>query len=865
MSQVDHEFHSPLTLLREWRDRSDGARLREVLITGFTHDLVFLERHCVPTARALGARVTVLGDAGQAVHEPVDVRYAGRTYQHGHAACAGAFHPKLVVLVGDDDVWAAIGSGNPTWSGWGHNQELWLVLRTSTRQGPAAQRDLAAWLVDLPEVVAMPTWIADAVVRVGGYVAPDEVDDSLPDLRIFGNLRQPILSRLSPGPVDALRVSSPFFDPRGAALRALVDRFSPAALSVALQPTLSQYDAAALAQVAATVPTASFRLLDESRTYHGKLVEWAVDGATTALVGSANCTAAAMLSTTSAGGNCELVALAPVVDSLLPEGTAATTIPPSQPHTLATQPRHAVKLVLLGARRHEQDLVVELTTTAREQVTIESSPDGTPGTWTAFHVWRPTGETSATLRFPAPEQLGGAVRAWVEISGERVVSSAVYLTDPVRCLPREDEQDRPRLVRDYELDKTITDPALAARFNADLLRLLSQVHQRPSTGTSALRTQPSAVEVASSEDRWGAWLHHVEGMLGPSLTGLVFPSSPRLPDGTVTRWTVGADPDDTELADGEDEDVVDTEIEPDSEHRTIPPSEHRKLRTWATRWVKAVSRPARPPLELRMTVVLLYLDLLAAGVWGTEESWRTEVRDLVHALLPADEETNALPGRTISYQCSLTAVCLALLFQGASPHGGGEHDIIAKAAWEAGRESAAFADRRLAVEYLHRAAQPHARVVSESEVDEIIHLAEAAVDDPRAEVRAAFAQAGLPARLVDGVWVVDGEFRNPRRTAAHAATVAGKQSAILARNASRAALVLRDGASLYFAESTAPRWRVYRLSPLGTPLSLLGNPEGLPAAVSQHPLDAAPPQVSQLADRLEVDLTQLVVAVRTMS
>ncbi|WP_309116498.1 hypothetical protein, partial [Saccharothrix sp.] len=753
---------------------------------------------------------------------------------------------------------------NPTWSGWGHNQEIWLVLRTSTRQGPAAQRALAAWLVDLPEVVAMPTWIADAVVRVGGHVAPDEVDDSLPDLRIFGNLWQPILSELPTGPVDALRVSSPFFDPPAAALRALVNRFSPAVLDVALQPSLSQYDAAALAQVATTVPTAGFRLLDESRTCHGKLVEWVADGAITALVGSANCTAAALLSTTATGGNCELVALAPVSSSLLPEGTAATTIPPSEAQVVATQPRRAVTLVLLGARRQEHDLVVELTTTAREPVTIESSPDGTPGTWRAFHVWRPDGETSATVRFPAPEQLGGAVRAWVEVSGERVVSSAVYLTDPVRCLPRADESERPRLVRDYELDRTITDPVLAARFNADLLRLLSQVSQRPATGASPLRTQSSPVEVTSSEDRWGAWLHQVEGMIGPSLTGLVFPSPLRLPEGSVTRWTVGADPDDTELADGEDEDVVDAEIAPDSAHRTIPPSEHRKLRTWATRWVKAVSRPARPPLELRMTVVLLYLDLLAAGVWGTEESWRAEVRDLVHALLPDDDETDALPGRTISYQCSLTAVCLALLFQDASPHGGRERDIIAKAAWEAAREFVAFADRRLAVEYLHSAAQAHARVVSESEVDEIIHLAEAVVDDPRAELRAAFAQAGLRAQLMDGVWVVDGEFRNPRRTAAQAATVAGKQSAVLARNADRAALVLRDGATIFFAESTAPRWRVYRLSPLGTPLLLLGNPEGLPPAVSQHPLDAAPPQVRKLADRLQVDLAQLVAAVRTV-
>ena len=137
---ASYEFHSPLTLLREWRDRPDGAPLREVLIMGYTLDLVFLERYCVPTARALGARVTVLGDAGQAVHAAVDVRYAGRSYQHGHASCGGAFHPKLMALLGDEDIRIAVGSGNPTMSGWGHNHEIWLVLRSERQRGPWPSR-----------------------------------------------------------------------------------------------------------------------------------------------------------------------------------------------------------------------------------------------------------------------------------------------------------------------------------------------------------------------------------------------------------------------------------------------------------------------------------------------------------------------------------------------------------------------------------------------------------------------------------------------------------------------------------------------------------------------------------------------------
>ncbi|SHG26203.1 hypothetical protein [Streptoalloteichus hindustanus] len=70
-------------------------------------------------------------------------------------------------------------------------------------------------------------------------------------------------------------------------------------------------------------------------------------------------------------------------------------------------------------------------------------------------------------------------------------------------------------------------------------------------------------------------------------------------------------------------------------------------------------------------------------------------------LLVSDEETSdELPGDAISYQCSLTAVCIALLLQDASLHGDRENDIIARSAWDAARESVAFADRRLVVEYL---------------------------------------------------------------------------------------------------------------------------------------------------------------------
>ncbi|MDN5759558.1 MAG: phospholipase D family protein, partial [Tomitella sp.] len=227
MTTVEHtSFASPLTLLSQWQEKPEGDPLRELLVLGYTADLVFLERFAVSRARQLGARVTVVSDADQQIHDPVDVRFAGHVYQHGSVTLPGAFHPKLAVLVGEDDVWAAVGSGNPTMSGWGHNHELWCVLRGRRDRGLRAQSELGEWLAELPRHVAMPTWIAETLAEVGSAVRPADIDDSRPDVRLLHNLTAPIIDGL---PTDAAEVNlaAPFIDPSGAAVRASLERARP--------------------------------------------------------------------------------------------------------------------------------------------------------------------------------------------------------------------------------------------------------------------------------------------------------------------------------------------------------------------------------------------------------------------------------------------------------------------------------------------------------------------------------------------------------------------------------------------------------------------------------------------------------------
>jgi len=861
--KASHEFHSPLTLLREWRDRADGAPLREVLVMGYTLDLVFLERYCVPIARGLGARVTVVGDAGQAVHAAVDVRHAGRAYQHGHASCAGAFHPKLTVLLGDEDVRIAVGSGNPTMSGWGHNHELWLVL-TSTRQcGPLAQRDLAEWLADLPTVVAMPSWIAETVRSVGQAVNPAELTDEAAGLRIFGNLRHPLLGRLPNEPVRSVRMTAPFFDPRADAVRAVIQRLRPDEVRVAVQPHLSSYDGQRLVDATSTVPTVRFDHLAEDRTNHGKLVEWETrSGATIALTGSANLSAAALLSTTENGGNCELATTCPVPESLLPEGVAAPVSTVQASSTLAATPDgKPVVLTLLGARQLPDVVVVELLTSARTPITIETSPDGGPGPWMPVHVLAPDTNAVITARFAVPEQLGGSVRAFTMVDGERIDSAVVFLTDTTRCRPRDEKPDLPKLTRDYDLDDVFTDTRLADRFNNDLIRLLGQVRERQVAGAAPLRATGSASPVAD-DDRWGHWLEEVERTLGPALTRVVFPGALQLPVDEGTGWSFGSDTDDSELAEDEDPDALDDDVV-EVRSLAVPPTQRQRCRTWARGWVKAVSAEPRPPIFLRMAVARIYLNLLAAGVWGTGEEWRAELGRLVRVLVPTDEEDRNSPGRELDFLNSLTAVCLALLLQDAGLHGGTPRDLIAREAWTEASAWAAYADSQMIADYLYQPNQAHARVATESEVEQVVTFAQAAEDDPTAVLYDVFEKEGLQVEQIDGVWVVDDNRRTLRRVAARVAELVHTDCVVLARNTRGACVIIRVGNTVAVAESTAPRWRIYQLTPLSSPQSLLASEDGLPTTRNNHPLEPVPRQVEDLTDRLGVTPAHLVAALHT--
>ncbi|OLR93078.1 hypothetical protein [Actinokineospora bangkokensis] len=353
----------------------------------------------------------------------------------------------------------------------------------------------------------------------------------------------------------------------------------------------------------------------------------------------------------------------------------------------------------------------------------------------------------------------------------------------------------------------ITDPDFAARFGADVLRALGA-------------TTPAA------QGDWAGWLAGVDARLGPGLRAAVLP---------------GTGPD-----------------RPEPASRPVTASARDAWRRWAERWRAELSPGA--PVEVRLTAAHLHVELLAAGVWGEDESWREVLGELVTALVPTDAEQAALPGRALDHVSSLLAVGLALLFQDATLHGSSGADLVIRRTWDAAGEWPAFADPAVVAHYLRTPSQPYARVPTEAGVDAVVELAQTAPDDPDATLTAAFEAEGLDVQRFDGVWVTEGTA-NSRRLAARIVDIAGTRAAALARTTAKSTVILRVDRTLVLGESNPKLWRTFQLSPVGTAVSTLCQGE-LPTARSKHPLSPIPPAVAELAETLGVNPTMLAAALR---
>ncbi|MCG6206308.1 hypothetical protein LPW26_16790 [Rhodopseudomonas sp. HC1] len=278
----------------------------------YAFDPLFFERIPYEDLGVGGTRrILVLGDAseiGGAIQRCAgQIFHLGRKYTLAEANPSNLFHPKLMVRLSPEGGKVWIGSGNLTYTGWGGNHELavaWPIGPGSTDSG--------AWLFDILRSVASLTGAESFRSQI------EEVGASLPWLRraaseaaatpvLLGMPGRPLAPQLarrwSGRRFATLKMYTGSTDVDGAFLRWAHDTFGVKKATICVTPSFASFDAKQLAKLPLDV---RFVQRDPKRRMHAKLCWFSGSDGDAAVMGSANCSAAAWLAN-HANGNIELI------------------------------------------------------------------------------------------------------------------------------------------------------------------------------------------------------------------------------------------------------------------------------------------------------------------------------------------------------------------------------------------------------------------------------------------------------------------------------------------------------------------------------------------------------------------------------
>lgn len=306
------------------------------LISTFNCYFPFYENVVLRRLLAGGSRHNVLlMDSGQLVESvkcapPME---AGRSYSLAPVKVPGAFHPKLILLVGRKKAVMAVGSHNMTLQGFGFNRELTNILQY--RPGDDVEASLFSsafaivdrWLEsnrsNLPahvesmvqRVRTFADWIpAPGDARPGSTV--ELIDGAAGTTSIWSRVREAVS-----WPVESVVVTGAFFDHRLSFLERLVKDLSPQRCVVAVDPkTVALPSLARTFEGVDFVDADRFGIPKEAEglgSYlHAKgLYVRGVDGQCVLVTGSANPSHPAWLQDAE-HGNTELVVLRSGADAL---------------------------------------------------------------------------------------------------------------------------------------------------------------------------------------------------------------------------------------------------------------------------------------------------------------------------------------------------------------------------------------------------------------------------------------------------------------------------------------------------------------------------------------------------------------------
>lgn len=275
------------------------------LLTTYSFDPIYFEAVYLSTLRKLGiTNVVVLMDASMYDQLLSDSNYqCHRVSQYNYTLVrkenfhSGVFHPKVVLLFGEEEGSLIVGSGNLTYSGLANNDEVWNAFHVQGNNSIHYPLFYQAWkYISQPanQTSSLVSRQIDWMLEQSPWLHQETTDSAVllssgeECALLYNTAESTILDKLLLSIGDkrivSIKVIAPFYDAEGDALSALKKQLAPKEMQCILDLERQSAPYSLLKTDTSTV----FCKADSSNPLHAKIFELQAEDETWLLCGSAN-------------------------------------------------------------------------------------------------------------------------------------------------------------------------------------------------------------------------------------------------------------------------------------------------------------------------------------------------------------------------------------------------------------------------------------------------------------------------------------------------------------------------------------------------------------------------------------------------
>lgn len=286
------------------------------LMTTFNFEISFFERAILNRLYVNNVKkVSLFVDSKEltkAIKE-VDTSHIGRKYMVNPVQMPGSFHPKVILLLGENKARLFVGSANIKTSGYAINNEVFNFI-DYTPEHPDYLDVIVAAINFFQDINEISYQLDNDILKEMKKLIYYHNSEKNGELYLIQNMRKSILTQVQEiidGEVVNIRVAVPYYDNGLAALRDLKTTFPKADVQLYVQNEKSTFPIHYNEQHRIATHINIFDSFKDnssgssSNFYHGKLFLFITKEKSYMLYGSSNCTQSALSKSFETGGNIE--------------------------------------------------------------------------------------------------------------------------------------------------------------------------------------------------------------------------------------------------------------------------------------------------------------------------------------------------------------------------------------------------------------------------------------------------------------------------------------------------------------------------------------------------------------------------------